>query len=496
MRKTFDFQYSIDRVLMQEIELNPNRRDVIERYLYGLREVFLTPWSRPRLLALLETYRPEVRKNRGRTGMDVWCILVLAGLKQTLDCSYDLLAFLANRAGVIRQMMGHADTDPTQSTRSRIHANVSALDPQLLVEVNQLVVKLGHRMVGQPQGEPLKCRCDSKPVKTNVHFPTDLSLLWDATRCTIRISAKVAEAFGLPGWRQHQSLKGTAYRWFQSSRKGRKRAYKLKKVDRYRKYCQWIADKARTLVDALQVLEQELLAGSKEDQARVQAIVEAKQELCRYLDYMTLFLDQIQRRIFDGEPIPSQEKVYSIFKPFTRWIVKGKPGIPCELSVPVAVIEDLHQFVLGYGILWDGTDKDIAVTLVELMEKQYPGLLMTCSFDRAFYNPQVRHQLDEKLVVTAMPKKGGLTKAERKRQNAPAYRKARKGHSAVESCLNHLNHRGLSLIREQGMDGFERVVATSVLAANLCRLGTLVRAKQRKRLRRLDKQRKRLRLAA
>ncbi len=62
--------------------------------------------------------------------------------------------------------------------------------------------------------------------------------------------------------------------------------------------------------------------------------------------------------------------------------------------------------------------------------------------------------------------------------------------------MNHLNHRGLSLVREVSPENFERVIATSVLAANLCRLETLVRSRERKRLKRLQNQRERYRRAA
>ncbi len=485
---------------MEEIQLDPRSRDVIQVFLYGLRQIFLDLPTRLKLMDLLERYKPGTRKNCGRPGMDVWNILVLAGLKQALHCNYDLLTALANHMDIVRQMLRHGADDRTRYTRSAIHDNVSALSPELLVQVNCLVVKLGHRMVGKPEGETLKCRCDSKPVKTNVRFPTDLLLLWDSVRCLIRVSAKVSKSFGMDGWLQHKSLSNKVYREYRAARKGQRRDYKLKNVRRYLRSSRAMVKKYLDLLEQINALEQEILARSgprsNADQATLQEIFEAKQELCLYLDYIARFSDQIQRRIFEGEQIPTHEKIYSIFKPFTRWIVKGKAGILCELGVPVAVIEDEDQFVLGYGILWEGTDKDIAIPLVKTLEAQYPGISMTCSFDRAFYSPEVRKQLDEKLEVTAMPKKGGRTQEEQARQNDPAYQNARKGHAGVESCMNHLNHRGLSLVRETSSESFERVVATSVLAANIHRLGTLVRDQERKRLRRLQKQRKRLRRAA
>ncbi len=420
-------------------------------------------------------------------------MIVLAGLKQAMNCSYDMLAFLANHADVVRQVLRHGAGDTTRYTRSTLHANLSELPPELLMKVNQLVVEFGHRMVGTKRGETLKCRCDSKPVKTNIRFPTDLLLLWDSTRCLIRICAKVAKRFGLEGWRQHADLREKVYEKYQGARKGKKGDYKMKQVRRYRSKCRQVSKKALILLDAI---EKKILACPKEDSSTLQELFEAKQEMNLYLEYLERFSDQIRRRILKGQQIPTHEKIYSIFKPFTRWIVKGKMGILCELGVPVAVVEDSNQFILGYGIVWEGTDKDIAVPLVEAIEAQYPGIVMSCSYDRAFYSPAVREQLDEKLAVAAMPKKGKRTKEERERQNDPAYQAARKGHSGIESCLNHLNKRGLDLVRETSAQSFERVVATSVLAANIIRLGTLIREQERKRLKRLAKQRRRLRLAA
>ena len=111
---------------------------------------------------------------------------------------------------------------------------------------------------------------------------------------------------------------------------------------------------------------------------------------------------------------------------------------------------------------------------------------MTCSFDLGFYSPEVREQLETKtnLVVIGMSRKGRLSK------------EARQGHSRVESCMNVLNHRGMRLIREVSKEGFERVVACTMVAVNIHRLGTLIQQKELKRLRRKEKREKRRRQAA
>jgi len=112
----------------------------------------------------------------------------------------------------------------------------------------------------------------------------------------------------------------------------------------------------------------------------------------------------------------------------------------------VAVVEDEHQFVLGHGVLWYGTDRDIAVALIKEVQERYPEFRLTCSFDRSFYSPAVREKLDTMLETTAMPKKGYLNANEVARQSSPEYKEARKGHAGVEFCMNNLYHRRMDVV--------------------------------------------------
>ena len=504
MRSVFDFQVCLDTVPISEIEIDPRSRDIISRFLYAMQQIFRDSSASQELFRLLEQeYKSDTRKDRGCPGMLLWRVFLLAALKQATDCTYDRLAFFANELGILRLMLGHGTQDPKRYTRQALHDNVSALSPELLQKVNLLVVDVGHRIVGQSEDALLRCRCDSKVVKSNIHFPTDLSLLRDSVRCVLRQSHKWAAVFGLAGWREYKSYLHKIHKAFQGARKGRKKSYNRKKVKSYLHLCRKIHGKVEhqlltPLEEDLDELNQRAIAGqlSKEEAVEMGVLTAAIHEISLFLDYMELFLDQITRRILQDETIPPEEKVFSIFKPFTRWVVKGKVGILCELGVPVAFLEDEHQFILGYGIEWTGTDKDYAVALIKEVLQKHPSVELTCSFDTGFYSVAVLEELRPLLAGMAMPKKGPYTKKERARRNAPAYQEARKGHPGVESCMNHLNHRGLSLVREVHPENFERVIATSVLAANLCRLGMLVRSRERKRLKRLKNQRERYRRAA
>ena len=98
-------------------------------------------------------------------------------------------------------------------------------------------------------------------------------------------------------------------------------------------------------------------------------------------------MDQVERRLLKGETIAHDETVFSIFEEHTRWVSKGKAGCAVELGVPVCVVEDQYQFILHHKILWEGSDTDIAVSVINETQALHPDLRV-CSFDRGFHSPR------------------------------------------------------------------------------------------------------------
>ena len=121
---------------------------------------------------------------------------------------------------------------------------------------------------------------------------------------------------------------------------------------------------------------------------------------------------------------------------------------------------------------------------MEPTQQLYPSL-EGCSFDKRYHSQANRKRLDAKLRVNALPKKGRLSKAEQERERAPAFRAARRAHAPVESAINNLERRGLGRVLARGPPGFERMVALSVLALNVHRIGLLLQRAERKRLQRV-----------
>jgi len=117
-----------------------------------------------------------------RPGLDLWQILVLGVVRLGLDCDYDRLEDLANHHTLLRQILGLSAV-PTADEKpfhyKTLSDNVCHLDEELLAQINAIVAQAG-RAVFKKKDEPIRAKTDSYVLETNVHFPTDVNLLWDA----------------------------------------------------------------------------------------------------------------------------------------------------------------------------------------------------------------------------------------------------------------------------------------------------------------------------
>ena len=316
-------------------------------------------------------------------------------------------------------------------------------------------------------GEPLRGRCDSFVVETDVHYPTDVSLLWDAVRCLLRETGLTAEQYAVRGWRQWRHLSREVKKLLtRCARRGERSGIRSGWRRMWSAAERWWSEQEATL---------DVLRGQGVGELRCRSITGLVAHARRQID-------QVERRLLRGETIPHEEKVFSIFEEHTRWVSKGKAGTPVELGVPVAIIEDQYGFILHHKVLWEGEDVDVAVSMVQEAQALYPEL-RACSFDRGFHSRDNRVRLDALLDVNALPGRGYLSRADRKREEEESFVAARRAHPAIESAINGLEHRGLDRVRSHGADGFARTVALSVLAANLHRIGLILQKRERKRQR-------------
>jgi len=380
-------------------------------------------------------------------------------------------------------MLGHSGWDDEYEYQMQtIKDNVSLFTPELLEEINQLIVNAGHALVKKKENEVLHGRCDSFVVETNVHFPTDINLLFDAIRKVIQLTAQLSENHGLSDWRQY------AYNVKQVKRLMRK-AQKKKRVSgknelQKAKCDQAVKDSHLELLN----MSNHFLDKSKKTLKSIEESapftikdLPLVESITNYSNHTIRQIDQIVRRVLQGEVIPHEEKVFSIFQPHTEWISKGKAGVPVELGIRVCILEDQYQFILHHMVMEKETDVQVAVQMVVDTKAKFP-MFSICSFDKGFHSPENQTVLSEHLDVVGLKRKGKLSIKNKEIEGSDSFKRAQYKHSAVESAINALEVHGLDICKDHGINGFKRYVGLAIVTRNIHRIGHILHQKEQNRL--------------
>ena len=479
MRVVQNTQMHIGEVDVSRIIFDPKSRDDIPQILRGLQHLYQDLGTRAKLFALLESeIAPKIDKRTGRPGMTLWSIFVCGVIRLDLNIDYDRLQELVNQHNTLRQMLGHGTFDPTSYPYQTLKDNVTLFTPELLDKINQIVVDAGHELVKKKAGEVLRGRCDSFVVETDVHYPTDISLLFDATRKVIELTARLSAEQGLSDWRQHaynvRHLK-RHLRAAQGAKRGKARndAQQERNNERVIEAHQSYLEVAQDYLDKAH----ETLARSAVGRIDLLA---AKIEIETFIKHADRQIDQTRRRVILGETIPHDEKVFSVFETHTEWISKGKAGVPVELGLRVCVLEDQFRFILHHRVMENQTDDQVTVAMVRETQQRFADL-EACSFDKGFHSPANQQDLQAHLTLVALPRKGKLSQQAQAIEHAADFVKARRQHSAVESAINALGVHGLDRCPDHGIRGFKRYVALAVVARNIHRIGALLREQEIRR---------------
>ncbi|MBT8491112.1 MAG: ISNCY family transposase [Deltaproteobacteria bacterium] len=491
MRKVIEKQLKIGQVDIGSIELDLQSRDEIPQLLLGLQAIYTDKPVRDEVFAALESMIPDnVDKRNGRPGMELWKILVLGTLRLNCNWDYDKLHDISNNHEKVREFLGHSKYDFDEINEKKknkyklqtLKDNVSLFTPEVLDRISQIVVKAGHRRFGDD--EELKGRCDSSVVKTDVHHPTDINLLWDAIRKIIQLIAKDCDGIGITEWRQYRHILRKIKKLFNKAQrlKPSKSKDERKKEERDRKIVeayQAYVDLAEHYVERAKRCTVDLTNLGFDGFARAMLIEKFIVDAGRQID-------QIRRRVVSGEKIPHGEKVFSIFERHTEWIVKGKAGVSQELGLNVCILEDQHGFILHHHVMEKQVDEQVAVSMVAEAKEKFPTL-NSCSFDKGFHSQPNQKKLPKYLDNIILPRKGRLSEEAKRIEWSAPFVAARKQHAAVESAISALKNHALDRCPDHGIDGFKRYVALSILARNLQVLGAKIRKKALKRLKREER---------
>jgi IS5 family transposase len=345
------------------------------------------------------------------------------------------------------------------------------LTPETLERVNQLVLQTAIDL-GLEDGK--KLRVDTTVVQTDIHHPTDNTLLWDTVRVITRLIGQLDRAL-------RRGVKGFHHR----TRAARRRMQQIQRMtstqrhqQQTRKYRELIAITAQVVDSARRVLEHTRTARGK---GLVDDVVigELRKEIDDYCQLGENVINQARRRVLQGEQVPDAEKIYSIFEPHTDLIKHGKVLTPVEFGHKIFLAESAQGLITQYQVL-DGNPGDEHHVPPSLRQHRKTfGQAPDCyGADRGFYsetNVMTCRRVGVKLV--SIPQRGGQKTPQRHAyEKSPAFKEGQRFRAGIEGRISVLfRGRGMKRCLAEGRQRFELFVGAAVLANNLMRIASLLR---------------------
>ena len=481
MRHPFQAQPDLLLIPIEKIRLPLKSRDELPPILAGLQWIWMHPTLKAEILALLEAAVLADKKVTGRTGMNLWQILVLGVVRLGLDADWDRMEHIANYDALVRQMLEvpaapWGDEDKRFGHQT-LRDNVALLDYQLLQAINARIAAAGREVFAKKGGAPLaalELKVDSYVLESDVHFPTDLSLLWDAGRkCVDLVEGLLASSYTLPGWRKFKAWRR-----------------QLKNLERAASQVVYRGGPNKEARVKAAVRAYLAVGGALSAKVRASLLelcdlsVEAArwERLAYFHTMLDKHLDLVQRRLLNEETIPAHEKVFSLFEPHTEWIQKGKQRPNVELGHKLLLATDQHQMIQDYDVLLKAAEVDQSVPVTDRLLGRYgAGSVASLSFDKGFTRTADRELLSLYVPEVVMPKRGKKNAAETERESGKKFVALRQQHSAVESEINSLEHHGLNRCLDVGLSGYLRYVGLGVMSYNLHVIGRELLARRRTR---------------
>lgn len=393
-----------------------------------------------------------VDASRGREGMPASQVLRLVLLKHRLNVSLRKLAVLLADSLSLRDFVG-LSVIALAPKRSTLQENVGKVRAETW---GRLLEALAQSAEAKEHESGEKVRVDATVTETNVHAPSDSSLLGDSVKVLTRLMLRSRERFAIEFEDHSKPAKKLQARIFYMRRKAQR-------APAYRDFLEiarLVDAQAATVLAALGKLRRSI-----EDDAARAAIAK---EIEHYRGLFARVIDQTERRVIKGETVPASEKVLSIFEPHTDMIVKSG-NRPPEYGHKLTLTAGASGMVLDC-VIERGNPADVTLATRQLeRQKQLLGRApLTAAFDGGYAS---RENFDEAKALgverCAFSKGRGL-KPEEMAGNRRTYRRLRDFRAGIEATVSFLKRTfGLERCTWKGWERFRSYVWSAVLAANL-----------------------------
>jgi transposase, IS5 family len=381
------------------------------------------------------------------------------------------------RSNLIYRCFTHYDAEATPdfSTFSRLFA---LLDPPLTAKIHQRVVGVAQEQ-GVARGR--KLRVDTTVVESNVHYPTDSSLLGDGVRVLSRSLGRIAAQCKQGTLEVVNHARAVKYRLLEISRA----AKSLTQTNQERMKQSY--EKLLVLTRAVVRQAGEVIGRWEKGRLPVRGSLLSVEiqvgQIKHFLPLVKKVMEQTQARVFEAN-CHVVGKVLSLFEPHTEVIRKGKAHKPNEFGRLVRIEEVEHGLVSGYEVLeGNPPDTDSLMPALEHHKATFGQVPRTATADRGFFSAANEREAGTRGVErVALPARGRLSPTRAARQKERWFRRALRWRAGVEATISHLKH-PFSMMRAtyKGESGFKRYVGWSVITKNLFSIGRRQEAQKRRK---------------
>lgn len=400
---------------------------------------------------VLQDLHAGVLAGEGREGMTAEQVFRAAVLKQVNTFTYEELSFHLADSWTYRAFCGFGPLDEAPS-KSTLQRNIKRITEQTWEAINRELMGYAaeHRVE-----DGRKVRIDATVTETNIHHPTDSSLLRDSVRVLTRLLAEAHEKHGVA-------------RFPNRTRRAKRRALDILNAKGTRK-------QRKAYRDLLAVTKETVgyartAVSSLETQPGLLGTSTLAVELSHYVVLAEAVIDQTERRIFHGEEVPATEKLVSIFEDHTDIVVKDKRDT--HFGHKLTVTGGRSGLILDW-VVEDGNpaDSTLAIRMLERQKDIYGVAPKQSAFDGGFASKA--NLEDAKALGTndvSFSKKRGLEVLDMVKSQW-VYKRLRNFRAGIESWISFLKRSfGLERCTWKGLQGFARYVGASIVAANLLTL--------------------------
>ncbi len=405
---------------------------------------------------------------RGRRGTPAEVVLRLLTLKHIRNWSYEELEREV-RANLVYRDFTRVGGGKMPDAKTMGRWGV-ALGPLVIVQIHERMVAIAKEK-GVVKGR--KMRVDTTVVETNIHYPTDSSLLGDGVRVLTRIMKKITAIAGAVGTTLRDRSRSVKLRVLDIARAARSKA-KPGREKLNRAYGQLLSSTSRVVGQAKR-FAQDIAAGVKRagSLSKQLALEGMGAEIERMVPLIRQVMKQTRARIFRGDT-RSAGKLLSLFEPSTEVIRKGKAGKPNEFGKMVKLQEAENQIIIDYEVYGRRpNDSDLLVAAIETHQVLLGRAPHLVAADAAFYSAKNEAAATARGVKRVCIPNRSTKSPERKREQKKRwFRNGQKWRTGCEGRISVVKRRnGLDRCLYRGEIGMHRWVGLGVIADNLVNIG-------------------------